>query len=88
MVLLYMRSTESSVIVRPRHCVTFKICQGDTVNLGMGSLEFSSLKCKIELQSVSKFIVFCFNKERRNNERSRGYTFRKGKDYRFNNQES
>lgn len=58
MVLLYMLSTESSVIiVRPRHCVTFKIGQGDTVNLGMGSLEFSSLKYKIET-SVS-IQVYC-----------------------------
>lgn len=58
--------------------VTFKPCQGDTVNLEMGSSEFSILKCKYRLQSVSKFIVFySFNNEGSNNERRRAMLSRK-----------
>lgn len=58
--------------------VTFKTCQGDTINLEKGTSEFSSLQCKIQTSSISKFIVFYWL---RSNDKAQ--TSRKGWYYRL-----
>lgn len=55
--VVYALKRKPVLIISCLSTVTFITCQGDTVNLEMGSSEFSSLKCKI--QTSVNIQVYC-----------------------------